>query len=299
MSVNADSTLTMPLREAVLHLAWTQWRALGAPLDDRDARQVSSVIDPEALICLSLRLAESERRLLDALAWWAAHGGRLTSVHRLNSMARRWGNSTADLAKGYREGLATNGASMPQPFQREARGSPLPVLRAGEVVMLKLRAAFGVGARSDVLTYLLTTKADGATIREMAWALDYTAASVRQAADGLALSGLGAASSTRPRQYSVNRGQWWSTLSFSSPQPWHPHAQLFALAVDLIDWADQTYASAFLQASRARDLMERHARIFDLAGLMLPPPPHSPGAGYADEMSTFITAFANWLHRDS
>ena len=62
-------------RQAAVRVAWAQWSSLGAPT--ADASSATSIIDPEALVLVSLAMLDEERRLADMLAWWARVGSRL------------------------------------------------------------------------------------------------------------------------------------------------------------------------------------------------------------------------------
>ena len=75
-------------REAALVVCWEQWRSLGAFAGTYGAPRATSIIDPEALVLLSLLLRDAERRLDDFLGWWASSGATLLSVQRAHNLAR-------------------------------------------------------------------------------------------------------------------------------------------------------------------------------------------------------------------
>src|SRR4051794_22771107 len=80
-------------RGAAADAAWAQWAALGAPIAARGSA-ASAVIDPEALLLLSVSLRASERRLDDVLAWWAIAGSTLLSVQRTTTLSRAFPPAT-------------------------------------------------------------------------------------------------------------------------------------------------------------------------------------------------------------
>lgn len=88
------------LREATLHVVWRQWRALGAGAsgrstkhsssDGRTRRHLRALIDPEALVLISLALVPYERRLADILHDWAAQNSDMLSVQRMKNLEARY-----------------------------------------------------------------------------------------------------------------------------------------------------------------------------------------------------------------
>lgn len=80
------------LRAAVLDVAWRQWRALGASASSKSTAQreqghhLHSLIDPEALVLISLVLLRDERRLADLLHDWAVWNSDLLSVQRVKNL---------------------------------------------------------------------------------------------------------------------------------------------------------------------------------------------------------------------
>lgn len=91
------SSLPRNLRHAVLDVVWRQWRVLGAgaaaPFTKRSTsygkdgrRQLRTLVDPEALVLVSLMLFEDERRLGDLLHDWGARNSDLLSVQRMRNL---------------------------------------------------------------------------------------------------------------------------------------------------------------------------------------------------------------------
>src|SRR5262245_45507605 len=85
------------LRESAVEACWRQWTTLGASLSRTRGKTARSVVDLEALVLTSLALVTDERRLGDAVAWWAGTASRLVSVQRLRTMARRGPAAAEDL----------------------------------------------------------------------------------------------------------------------------------------------------------------------------------------------------------
>lgn len=86
------------LREALLMVAWRQWRLLGAGASNRSTRQAASdvgdasrrhvhaLVDAEALVLVSVMLLDHERRFGDLLHDWSARNSDLLSVQRMKNL---------------------------------------------------------------------------------------------------------------------------------------------------------------------------------------------------------------------
>lgn len=99
--------LAAELRHAVLSVAWRQWRVLGAGAAitpaarttsraDRRSGHLHTLIDPEALVLVSLTLVREERRLRDLLRDWGARNSDLLSVQRVKNLKADYPDSVRD-----------------------------------------------------------------------------------------------------------------------------------------------------------------------------------------------------------
>ena len=173
--------------------------------------------------------------------------------------------------------------------------------------MLRLRAGFGVGAKADLMAFLigasssLRETAIWTTANVVAEATSYSRASVARAAADMSLAGFIEASADRPPMYSIEVDPWarvlrlwdpyekprsladsWDAASFEVP-PWRFWAQLFAFLVSCVDWAREATndtAAPVVHASRARDLVERFGRYLVWNGIDLPDGRLLPGERY-------------------
>jgi hypothetical protein len=86
---NTLANTTSLLAKAAVEITWQQWGALGAQTNDiRPAHQ--AVLDPEALLLVSLALLEHERRLADVIASWVSVNSSLLSVQRVKNLSRNF-----------------------------------------------------------------------------------------------------------------------------------------------------------------------------------------------------------------
>lgn len=86
------------LRQALLTVAWRQWRVLGAGSARRPSqgdvsrggndprRHLHALVDPEALVLVSLVLLDHEQRLGDLLHDWGVRNSDLLSVQRMKNL---------------------------------------------------------------------------------------------------------------------------------------------------------------------------------------------------------------------
>jgi peptidylprolyl isomerase len=75
--------------EAAVSIAWAHWGSLAPGAITSGEERTRSIVDPEALVLLSLAVREHEARLTDLLAGWARSGSALLSVQRLKTLARQ------------------------------------------------------------------------------------------------------------------------------------------------------------------------------------------------------------------
>lgn len=261
------------LRTAAISTAWRQWRAVGASAAVEPAR---AVVDPEALLLLTLVLTPFEPRLADLWRSWVALNADLLSVQRAKNLAKRFpatareslaavGTVAFEEARDWRwRKLSDPGAA---PVGRAGKRRAVPVsFDSAATLMLQLRRGLGVGIKADTLAYLLTTGESGSTAAEVAAGIGYTGSNVRSSLDDLAsarfiLAGpstgraLGRAAAT----YGARRTQWGALLGLGTPlPPWRYWSDRFAFVAALLSWVDQLsgrQVSDYAFAAKVDDLV--------------------------------------------
>jgi hypothetical protein len=255
-------------RRSAIDAAWRQWTALGASGGGNEAD--GTTIDPEALVLASSQLVGHERRLGDFLLWWAGVGATLLSVQRTRTLLKATPEAADALAPfaasavgaGDRrwKGLAGSEGLDARPGKGVAQAR----LTHPMALVLRLRAAFGVSAKADVVAVLLGLRR-GATVREVAEATGYTTVAVRGALGGVALAGFAEATGETPTAYRATRRGAWGQLLGGGPSAWGHWSERYAALLDVAAWGERAEAggwSEYVAASKARDLTERHARAF-------------------------------------
>lgn len=259
--------------------AWAQWAALGAGVVADGELAARSVVDPEALILVSLASADAERRLEDVLGAWAGEGASLLSVQRLESLAAAFPEGVrgriGDWARYAREAGDRRWRRMvrePSPEWPTPRGKPFgtPDLRSGPGLMLRMRAGFGVGCKGDALTFLLANGGIDRTVRQVVEATGYTDRAVRTALEEMERAGFVIRSSGHPTAYRVDPDRWAPLLGLEAAVPeWRQWAILYGFLTTVARWSEEAAAagwSPYVFASRGRSLVETHQQELRTAG---------------------------------
>jgi hypothetical protein len=302
--MSARVEIASAARAAALDAAWRQWAALGAPVSA--ATEATSVVDPEALLLLSCALRERERRLDDVLAWWADAGASLLSVQRVRTMAAQFPSAArAGLAAFARAALdagdgrwkpLTDSPSADRLLSRGKRGRE-PRLASFPALMPRLRAAFGVGVKADVLAALIAMGGADATVRMLVRATGYTAAAVRRETQEMVAARVVHVTSTRPAAYHVDLALWASFLRFGPDvhTGWRYFGELFAFLAAVMEWGDAEGEDGYVAASMARDIFEAYRSAFETNCIPFIEPDDAAGVRYLEAFGATVRALADWL----
>lgn len=289
---------------------WAQWAGLGAPVTSVGRAPPSALVDIEALLLLSTHAAGWERRLLDLVGWWARVGSALTSVQRFRSVADAFPESAgaglpvfAALAEaaGDRRWSRHVDPAVELPTVRE-KGVDVPTLAEECALWLRLRAGLGVGAKADVIAYLLGTRGAWASVKDIALATGYSTVTVRAATSEMVLARFIRTTGDRPARYSTPSELWSALLELAGDPPaaprWHAWSEIFAFLAGAGEWASSVRAATapgpHVLASRARDLMEEHATAFTLDRVGVPDPVGFPGLEAVEGLAETARAVAAW-----
>jgi hypothetical protein len=296
---------------AAVGACWAQWAALGAPVASAGRPLPSSLIDIEALVILSARAAERERRLLDLVAWWARVGSALTSVQRFGSLVDAFPPSTRAGALVF---AALAEAAGDRRWSRHVdRGAELPTVRdkgvdapslAGECALwLRLRAGLGVGAKADTIAYLLGTHDAWASVRDISRATGYSTVAIRTATSEMVIAGFIRTTGDRPARFAAPSASWAGLLALAgeprvAPR-WHAWSEIFAFLLGVGEWAAAVAApdppGRHVLASRARDQMERYSTAFALDRIAVPDPAAFPGLEAVAGLAETVRVVAAWV----
>jgi hypothetical protein len=306
--------------QTAVDVAWAQWSSLTAAAVPADQSRVWSIIDPEALILLSLAVRDRERRLNDLLAGWARIGASLLSVQRLKTLARDYPEQVRAQVPDFARYAAEAGdrrwrshaAEWGEPRTSQPRKKDLGPLRLveGPALMLRLRAGIGVGAKADLLSFLLGLGGTAADLKTIALATGYTSRAVRTAAEEMALARFIHEIEGPPSSYLANPKTWGSVLEIyrlgpsaterPSIPPWRFWSVAFAFLTAVIDWereASQQGWSSYVASSRARDLMEAQRRRLRYLDVKLVSGADARGAEYLQSFREIVETVSGWARK--
>jgi len=273
-----------PLVESVIEAIWIQWRSLGAFIySDRMAR---TMVDPEALLLISLTLRHHERRLWDVLASWAKNGSKLFSIQRVKNLKERYPDLTKDRLAEFAHRARAEGNDFRWRNQAGTDSGPAarnqdlweayPSVWHPSALVLRMRLGIGVGLVPDLLGFLISLRGEWASARLIAQATNYSVYSIRRVADDMAAAQLIESTQTKPVQYRAKIEAWRGLLGTGNELPeWHFWHQIYSFVAKVIiadensHWED---LSPYLLSSKLRDLFEDHRDAFTLNHIDFPDP---------------------------
>ncbi len=306
MSSSTVARLGETAHDIGLEAAWVQWAALTPLAASRTKILARSMIDPEALVLFSLLGKDRERRLTDVLAAWARGASFLLSVHRINALAagypdivyQRIPDFAAIAAKrGDKRWKSLAGKHVADQQATPAREKALGPLRLTHppALMLRLRAAFGVGAKADLLGFLLGNYGASADLKTIAIGTGYTTRALRKATEEMELAGMIAKLDAFPAAFSAPYSAWAHVLDpYYKPEPsvppssiprWYYWSAVFAFLAGVVAWSEQARSqhwSSYVASSRLRDVVDAHQQSLRRAQLPIAQAHTVPGHEYLE-----------------
>ncbi len=280
---------TSALRSALLNRAWIQWIALGV---DAVGERDDAVVDPEALIALTAELGDADARLRDVSTDWCVAYGRYVNGSRLKQVARELRTPPESIGEYVATVAAAGGpawpmATQPRPDYATRGKARLDSALARPRLRIRLRAAFGVNARADVLAALLAAPQIGLSVADLARRTRFTKPNVAFAVDALVLAGLleARAVGNERRVALARKGDILPGLRPPIAQPdW---VTRFGVALEVLRFAGQDGMSASVRAIEARRVVEGLLARITSEGL---PEPNLDAFG-----DDFADAFDRWV----
>jgi hypothetical protein len=280
---------TSSLQSALLNRAWTQWVALGV---DAVGERDDAVVDPEALIALTAELGDADARLRDVSTDWCVAYGRYINGSRLKQVARELETPPEAIGEYVATVAAAGGPSWPMATQPRAeyvtRGKArLDSAVAPPLLRIRLRAAFGVNARADILAALLAAPVVGLSIADLTRTTRFTKPNVAFAVDALVLAGLlDARTVGNERRLTLARAD--EILPGLRPPLAQPDWVIrFGVALEVLRFVGQGGMSPTVRAIEARRLVEGLRTRILSEGLPMP-----SLAVFGDQ---FSGAFDRWV----
>lgn len=319
------------LNETLVEFAWNEWAQLGLSAHVRSASPWAQ--DIEALLLFTLHLARRDPRLFDEVLGWLVRNESLLSARRLRSLAqddedrrlleaafgwvhqhRPQSRLKPRVAAAHREAEALfqgggSWAADPDPafalhgFLRPpvslSTRAGVPHLQSPIALGLRLRELLGVGARAEVMRYLLTTTVRGATSQLISESTGYSKRNTHEALLSLHAAGVVSQVSVGNEQrFGVDRRRWEALLTIA-PESWPTHEdwpQLLRACTTLarsLDALESRDLSSYQTASGVRDMLERVREDLTFAGVRMSPARDAPSA--MDELTSVIQQLTGHL----
>jgi hypothetical protein len=289
------SELRSRVSDRLVEFAWDQWAQVGVFASSRRTDRWAA--DLEALLVFTFEVARDDPRLFDEVLDWLVLNERLVSIQRLRNLCRddtdralveaalawtaQWRRprtgprSAAPVASAHGVQLfrdvradgrradkifRTYGWLKP-PTERSGK-SRLPDVLAPINFAFRLRQLLGVGARAEVVRFLLTVNAPSATAQVISASAAYAKRNVQEALTALHLAGvIDAVTVGNEQRYSIDRERWATLLGLAvdalpSERDW---PELFHALRVLLRWlydAQHDELSDYMLASEARTVAD-------------------------------------------
>lgn len=179
--------------EQATALAWGAWVELG--VSGWTETHSAWAIDPEPLIVFTAFLGDEDARLRDEATDWCVRNWRYVSKIRLKNLVREQPLAVRDAfgsfaaTVGEHAGVVWPYATQPRRFTVTGR-STAPQLDKSSMVWLRLRAMFGIGARTEILRYFLSQEDGRSSAATISAATNYTKRNISEECETLAHAGL-------------------------------------------------------------------------------------------------------------
>lgn len=327
------SELRSRISDRLVEFAWDQWAQMGVFATSRRADRWAA--DPEALLLFTFEVARHDARLFDEVLDWLVVNQRLVSIQRLRNLCRddadralveaalawvaqwrrpRAGPSPATRAAAtegvqlFREIRADAGRAdkifrahgwLKPPTERSGK-SQAPDILAPINFAFRLRQLLGVGARAEVVRFLLTVYAPSATAQVISASAGYAKRNVQEALAALRSADvIDAVTVGNEQRYRIDRERWATLLglavdSLPSERDWP--GLLHALRV-LLRWLEDDRhdkLSEYMLASEARVVADEIVPELRRAGLRVALGGR-PGADYWQDFVELASAAVDAL----
>lgn len=226
------------LTDNAIALAWSLWAELGASGWQRN--HSSHAIDPERLILFTALLGDADPRLRDESTDWCIAYGRYVSAARLRNLLS---TQTPEVRATFADMAATvnahsnlrwPSAAQARPYARTQR-SAIADFTSPSLVVLRLRALFGVGARAEVVRAFLADPSARFSAADVAADAGYTKRNVAEALDALRAAGLLRVEALRnQRLFGLAGAEWLTSLPGGLPESWPRWTSVFRVLEGLI-----------------------------------------------------------------
>lgn len=181
------------IRNGVSAVCWGVWSELGVSGWGRTHQ--SWGLDPEPLIIFTASFGDRDPRLRNEALDWCIRNVRIVSQIRLRNILRlqsdatkeAWGQFAATVSK--QSGIQWPGSTEPMDYAKTGK-SVLRSFVEPSMVILRMRAIFGISARTEILRSLMFGADHRATAAMLSETTNYAKRNVANACDSLLQAGM-------------------------------------------------------------------------------------------------------------
>lgn len=273
-------------------MAWGFWTTLGVA--GVEESNLHALIPLEELILLTAAIADYDPRLRDESLDWCSRYHHFVSVSRLRALVQELGEQIYEPFSIF---AATLNAISSAKWPLFAQVTPLPITCSGksqrpncqkpELLGLRLRSLFGVGARADLIAFLLTQPAHPFTAAD-AMRIGYNKRTLADVLDHFVQAGLLTSSMVRnQRRYTLLREEELKALVAPLPKITLDLQALLTLVITLRTVVEREQSGLHSRVVAVRNML-RHLND-TLNSLNLSPPKNDP------DPSVYWDGFTQWF----
>jgi hypothetical protein len=280
--------------QELARLAWSLWTTLGVAGDSRQHQ--NSLIALEELVILTALISDSDPRLRDEALDWCSRHHHFVSVSRLRTLVKGLGKEVYGPVSVFSATLNSISQSKWPTFVKAtplkiicSKKSQPPRCEMPALLGLRLRALFGVGARADLITSLLTRQSGAFTAADMV-EVGYSKRTLAEALDSFVEAGLLTCFATRnQKKYELVRRNSLRSLAGLIPKIAPDWSSILTVLVTLRTTVlEQNNNPISTRVIAARDAL---AQLRDqLRALNLSPPQT------ALNLETYWSSFVQWAN---
>jgi hypothetical protein len=290
--------LNYRFRRALTQFLWDQWASIGVAGAVDGKREIPFTIDPEALLLATTRFGMDEARLPAEVLDWLIVNGKTIRLQRLKNLQLEHGIGSVIVLEEMGEILAESGHKNWQIFKGlrgdDERRDPIPgspkaidlrelTLRkmsqkpnpyARQAFLFRMRSFFGMNARAEVFTWLLTH--DGGHAAAIARETGWFSKTVQLTLNELAQSGVVSVLQqeeikNRERIFRIDREPWQFLMPRTGELHWFSQAPFYLGCRQVLETLDSLEgageSSTRFLALKIRETLDSTAVSFERAGL--------------------------------
>jgi hypothetical protein len=263
-----------------LDLAWSLWSELGVSGWNR--RHQGRAIDLEPLILHTSWLGRYDRRLWGESIDWCITNSSLVSSVRLKKLLRSSSERIREAFGGFSATVKRHahvqwpGDGEASPLQPSGKSSMAELERAS-LMQLRLRAAFGVSARAEILHWMLSEPTRQWSIAELVDRSMYGKANVNDTTDLMRRAGLVSYDRRgNARLFRLTAAPQLAAVLGELPTTYPRWPAVFAIIETLVDYRMRAHLSAGSTLSDVAAAMAEVNDLVDAASLIRRLPAESP-----------------------